>query len=749
MAQRPRFFLLAALVTGFAYGALAVRLFPAERQLLKYPLTARQYLAGQLPPERLLDFSPLYFYLHVLQEWLLPGRWQVVVALQIIAAAGAAWLLGLLLLRFFPVWIAVTGALAFAASRSVLVYAGVLEPEAFLILALIGFLLLAGSPRRGHRVGAGIALAVCLSIRPSALPLMAIVPIYYLVNDGRVRWASPTITVLAPALVVLLALSVRNGIATGDYSPVVMNPGFVFYDGNNPLSSGRSAIYSPVVGELQYVLSDIPDSPHLGYRLVASRASGRELSTAEANRYWRDKALAFVRDEPGRFVTLRARKAYTSFHGYRFHDLIPADRFDRRLSEHGIPSLPIAPLAALGMFGLVVSLRQWRRWLLVYALFASQLAVLMGMYVSERQRLALLPALIFFACAGLAALAGADRRKVAAGVAVCVVLTGIFSIPLIRAREDRHVWEVYELREREWTGAFVLRDAGRLEEAERAAAIAYAAAPWLVDYSRPAGLRFEGGFDERALEVIVADDGDPSRQFDRAQLLLAAGRLDEAEDVLQDLVDRGERFDRGFLSSSEPLHYLGRVSAARGRRDEAVERMTAALAAAPGDPFTLAWLAALTGDEAYRRRIARYFSEVDAALQVGLAQLELGDADAAAASLSEAVRLLPELWRAKMYLAAALGAMGDDERAVRAYLEAAAQRSEPVMLEDEIVPIFARASPNATDSLRYEYGLVLARYGRLSEALVELRAADSAGTRPEVASSIADVERLLRGGASP
>jgi Flp pilus assembly protein TadD len=365
------------------------------------------------------------------------------------------------------------------------------------------------------------------------------------------------------------------------------------------------------------------------------------------------------------------------------------------------------------------------------------------MYVSERQRLALLPALAFFACAGLAALAALERRRRLWAAAGCAGLAVLFSIPLARAREDRHIWDVYETRERVWAAAFALRSEGRTADAEQAAALAYAAAPWLEDYSRPAGLRFEGGFPERALEALGPADGHPSRQLDRARLLLAAGRDGEAEELLEHLVERGARFDRGFLQSSEPLHYLGRIAAGRGERDEAIRRMTEALAATPGDPFTLAWLAALTGDDGYRRRIARYFSEVDAALLVGSAQLESGDPAGASASLGEAVRLLPELWRGRMYLAAALGARGDVEGAVRVYLEAAAERSDPVMLEDQIVPIFARASTYETNPLHYEYGLVLARYGRLEAALAELRAADPTGARPEVAAAIAEVERLL------
>jgi tetratricopeptide (TPR) repeat protein len=746
MSDTRKTSLLIAAVTGSLYGVLTVAFFPMELQLRKYPMAAAQYLADVLPPERVLDFSPLYLYLHLLNTWTFGASRSVIVALQILAVAAAAALLFLFLVRTLPSWVALAGTAAFALNRSVVAYAAVLEPEAFLLLALIAFLYFSTSSNARDHLLAGGALAVAVAIRPNALLLMLFVPALYALDNewkGRRGWIAPTLRVVTPALVVLLALAVRNERLGGGLSPVAMNPGFVLYEGNNPLSSGRSAIYPPSVGELSYYLTEDPDSPHLGYRMVASRSSGRSLTTAEANRFWRARTLDFIADEPFHFAGRLATKAYSAFHSHRFHDLIPAERFDRRMSERWIPTVPFALVAALALLGVVLGRAGWRRSLLLHGLFASQLLILVGVYVSERQRLALLPALIFFASVALAYLVRAKRGERIALGAACVVLAGLLSIPLSRAREERHVFRVYEVRERTWLPSFALRDQGRNVEAAEAAVVAYAVAPWLADYSRPAKLPLEKSLAEGALDVVRAGDANPSRQLDRAQLLMAAGRLAEAEELLASLVAREEKFDRGFLQSSQPLHYLGRIQAMRGQRDEAVASFTDALAAAPGDPFTLAWLAALTGEDEFRRRIVRYFSEVDAALLVGVAQLEAGDAHGAASSLSEAVRLVPELWRAKIYLAAALGAKGDLGGAVKVYMEAMTQRSDPVMLEERIVPIFAAAAGSGEPAPHYEHGLVLAQFGRFAEALGELELADPGGARPEVAAMIADVERRM------
>jgi tetratricopeptide (TPR) repeat protein len=577
------------------------------------------------------------------------------------------------------------------------------------------------------------------------LPLLAVVPIFFRLNAPRERWLRATALVLAPPLLVLLALGLRNGLAADSYSPLGMNAGFVFFEGNNPLSSGRSAVYPPLVGELNIEGGGQPDAPHLAYRRVAEQSSGRALSTAEANRFWRRKALDFIADHPGRFLALSGSKSWFVLHEHRRHDLVPAERYEQRLRALRIPAVPLAIVWPLALFGLAVSLPRWRELLLLYALLASQTAVLVLVYVSERQRLPLLPCLVFFACAALTHAATAPRRRVAGLAAATLLFAALLTRPNAVIREDRHVWAAYQAREQVWQGAFRLRDEGRLDEAAQASVLAYAAAPWLRDYSRPAGLGFlPGEFAERALAALGAEDDHPSRRFDRAQLLIDAGRWEEAETLLHRLVSEGDRFDRGPLQSSQPLYYLARIAAVRGRPEEALGYLGRALEAAPGDPFVMAELSALTGDGAHRQTIARYFSEIEAARLTGMAQLELGTRDRGVAELSRAVQLLPELWRTKIYLAAALGAQGNGEAAIQRYREAMAQRNDPALLEGRIVPVFAAAAAGAPGGAlaHFQYGGVLAQFGRYDEALEALRIARAFGGGQEVEEAIAEVERM-------
>jgi Flp pilus assembly protein TadD len=549
--------------------------------------------------------------------------------------------------------------------------------------------------------------------------------------------------VLLPPLIVLVALSARNGLASGSFSPLGMNPGFVFFEGNNPLSAGKSSVYPPLVEALKSDLSDQPDNPHVAYRLLAERNTGRELTNAEANQYWRRKALRFIADEPGRYLSLLGTKAYAAFHGYRRHDVATAQAFDARLGEGAVPSFPFALLAALALCGLYATSKSNRSALLVHALLATQLALMLAMYVSERQRLALLPGLIFLACGALSYLVSASRTRRATLISAAAMLTVLFSLPSFRAREDVHLWGAYQASDRAWRESLRLLEERRPRESADSAALAFARAPWLEDYLRPAELSFApDGYAGRALAMLNADESGPSELFDRAQLMIAAGRYGDAETVLRSLIERGERFDRGQIHSSDPGFFLARSLAAQGRRREAVDELRRALSAHPGDPFVLAELAALTGDARYQQLIVRYYGETEAHFLIGMAQIEHGEPSLR--NMAETVRRVPELWRARIYLAAALGSEGDLDSAARVYREATERKQTPAMLEERIVPIFesaARASP-ADWAAHFEYGLVLRQFGRFDEALEALHAALSLEPRPEIEAAIAEVGRM-------
>ncbi len=735
------------LMTLLVHGLLAMTLFPADRQFFKYTQSARQYLENALPAERLFDLSPLYFYLHLLQNSILPGGEALIQGLQILLVALSAALLLLVLARYFPLGLATAGAMVFALNRSVVEYAAILEPEAFLLFFLLGFVYCCLQPKRGYTLASGIFFALCLLVRPNFLPLLLVVPLFFRVQEGPAKWLKSAGVFLAPALVAILLLTARNYAQLGTPSPMVMNPGYVFFEGNNPLSSGQSAAYPPLVGELKQEIPGQPDNPHVTYRLIARRSSGAQLSAAEVNAWWAGRAVNFILDNPLHFLQLLATKAYFLFHDFRRFDLPVAYLYDAALQQKLVPFFPFALVSAMALVGLAAAWRQRRHYFLCYAIFLLQAFLMLAMYVSDRQRVVLLPFFVFFACVGGLWLWERARGGLLLLPAVLLLALGLY-VPLDIMRDDLYLWERYELSDRHWMEAVRKRDAGHPQDAANHAARSLAAAPWLIDYSRPAWLTYgPGGPVAEALKVMEKERSPSfSAAFDYGVMLLHSSRIDEAEGVFDELVKADRRLDRSFLQSSQPLYYLARVAALRGNLSQSIQFLEQAAVKSPGDPFVLAQLAAISGIDDYERLISRYFGEIDAAFLVGRACVENGRWDKAVEKLSLVSKHIPELRRTRIYLAASLGAVGDYERAAEIYLAATQGRSDPVLLEREILTVFdefvTKNPGNA--AARHVYGVALAHFGYFSRALEEQKVAYALMPGPKIFSEIQWLMKALQ-----
>ena len=473
---------------GVAAATLAVHVLialstPLPGYFRKYALAAEQHLSGELPGERLMDFSPLYFHLSVAAERWLPAPEAAVHWLQVVLVAASAGLLFRVLRRRFAWPLAATMVAVFALDRHVLIYERILEPEVLLLFFLLGFLYVLDRGRSPilETWAAGGFAALSIATRPTFLPVFLLTPLYFALGD-RQRWRRRSAALLLPVAAMLGLLMVRAARIAGDPRTPVMNPGTVFFEGNNPLSRGTSAIYPPLVLELVRHGGEIPDSAHHFYRLAARADAGRELSIAEVNAYWTDRAMAFVRAEPGRFARLVVEKLNRCFHAFRWHDIPIAWQYDLWLA---VPTVSFALLATLALLGGLFEVRRWRRSLLFYAAGLAQLAVMLTFYVSARQRLILVPVAIYFAAVAVERFSGLGRRAVAWG-ALVLLITLVLWIP-----DDRMRDESYRRRGHLETDRLLheIRDKSREEPLALHADLAVAAmasAPWWLDWLRPA-----------------------------------------------------------------------------------------------------------------------------------------------------------------------------------------------------------------------------------------------------------------------
>jgi hypothetical protein len=711
----------AGLTTFALHGLIALWLpLPSFR---KYSLAAEQYLTGALPQERLMDFSPLYFHLSVLLERLVGQPEKVLEWLQIGLAALAVGLFGLLLLRRFPRPLALGALLVMMLDRHLLVYTRILEPEALLLFLVLVVLVALQAEHRAAPLVAGLAAGLALATRPTFLPVFLLVPLYFrwratTSGEENRRWRHQGLIFALPVLTALLLLAARAQVLTGNFRAPLMNPGTVFFEGNNALSHGTSAKYPPVVLNFVRHAGYVPDSAHQHYRAVARAAAGRHLSIAEVNSFWFDRTLAYLRAEPGRAVALWAEKLGRVFHGFSWHDIPSAWVYDQRLP---LPTLSFALLAALALPGALFEARRWRQSRFFYVLAGSQISVMVVFYVSARQRLILLPAALYFAAVTLEWMVQ-KRFRALPLLLLVAFLTLSLSLPddpqrdEVRQRQshlatDRLVQEIIQLGATE-----------PLAHHAHLAVQAVVASPWWLDGLNPAFFpRHRGSLQQQVVNSLTqASDGVPSiGEFDLAEMELRVGRVKSAEQRLTRLVDAEIVVYRGSRQTSLPRMLLGRARALLGDSEGGVRVLQEALERSPGEPFVLSDLFVLTQDPFYRERLDAYWSGPDVHYLLGRAFLAHGRNREAAQELTTLVDQLGDFRDARVLLAAALGGVDEIDAAAKHFLKAMRQVSEPLLEEEAIVDIFRRWSAAHPESFEAQLfaARVLHHHGYFREAL--------------------------------
>lgn len=727
---------IAALVF-LAHWAISL-LAPLPGTFGKYPMAARQLRSGEMAAERLIDFSPLYLELNRLGlrcepllgplETFLPWLQIALFALAVAAAATVAS-------RHLGRRAALAFALLLAGERHAVIYVRVLEPEVLLLALLAAWLYFLD--REGDRptlrelAAAGVAAALAIATRPTLLPVFLLAaPLFLAFRLGFRRDFRPwrafsraLAVFLLPLAVAAALLSLRAAAATGDFRSPAMNPGTVFFEGHQPLSTGTSARYPPAVHLAVRGEPDTqPDVAHVVYRRIAREESGdRALPIAAVNDFWAGRAFAFAGDRQLLAFRRAVKQLRYALHAYLFHDVSQAMLLEQRV---GRLFVPFSLLAALAVWGAVAALPRYRRLLLFYAILAAQLGVMTLFYVSARQQMVLLPALVLFALVGVADL----RARGRSGLLLGLLLLGLALALAVRdpaQNEDLYLRTSFSssLALREPLTARLGAGAAMASLREEICAAA-AEMPSRLEDTRPAGYpqdaeSLESCVARRLRQRLANARGwqQASLEFDLAVVELLLGRLGEAEALLRPLAESGLRFPRDGADPSLPEYYLARIAFLRGDPAAARATLEKALEASPGEPFVLADLGALTGEEGYRRLLLRYYSQLDESWIAGRAQLFYRHPEAARAALEAVVARLPKVRRPRLELAIALGELGRDREALQQLQTAYQGPGEPCAQASRVLPLLERlASRAATPRDRAAVGILLYHHGAYRRA---------------------------------
>ncbi len=654
----------------------------------KYPIAAQKYIDGTLEPERLADFSPLYLYLHIIVHKHFDNPVSVILWFHILLTSVSSVFLFNLLRKHCRLSISLLGAIVFITNQSVIVYTSTFEPEPLMICFILGYLVFAQQIRPLPAFAAGLFLSLSLLTRSNFLPLILITPlVYWQLEKNRKRCVRAVILFLIPITIALSFLIARNTTITGTLTLFSMNPGQVFFEGNNPISTGESGIYPPLVYDSREDFPPGSDYRHELYRIFVQRIAEKSISVAESNRYWMNKAKHFIFDHPGRFFSSLLTKISFFFHGYKRHDIWYLHVKDQNV-ESVLPFLPFAWVSAMALVGLVISVNAWKENALIYAVFFTQFGIMLLTYVSERQRVGIIALMIFFAAQVLEVVI--QKKKYTIVTVSVVILALIFNTQDDLILEDIHVYRATQRSDEMFRRSVDYRLKKDLPMAAQANVFAFAAAPWREDNIRLSELPFHPkAFQEQALETaLLLNDTTPSARFDLAILYIANNKLDEAESILRKLIQLDYKFNRRYTQSSLPDYYLACIFKLRGNSTQAVAHLKRALHKNPGDPWVLSLLAVLTNDKNYEDRIFRYFDDIDAAFFLGQASLKTGRNEKAVQHFSYVVNRLPEYRKGLIYYSLALGAAGRYGQAAESYLTAMNMRRDPIFREKDIINIF-------------------------------------------------------------
>ncbi|MFN8549457.1 MAG: tetratricopeptide repeat protein [Candidatus Eisenbacteria bacterium] len=299
---------LALLVVAVGLRVLTIQSFAGDLRMQDPILDARYYLdlaarlsVGQGWPPGPIFMSPLF-------PWLLSGLFHFASATPLTVHLALAFL-GLATLTLLvatvrrdfgsgPAWCA---ACLFVLFGPILAMEGQILTESLLLL--LGVAAIRLWPRdQTNPAWSDFLFGVVtglLTIGRGVYLLLAAVAVAAL--GAKRRWLRGGL-VLVGAIIALLPLAVRQTQTSGHFSILTMNGGMNLYLGNNRTARG---IYSlpPEV--------DLEKDPTAARS--ASIAVGRNLTLAESDRYWRDRAIGALRADPARAAWLMGRKALLFF----------------------------------------------------------------------------------------------------------------------------------------------------------------------------------------------------------------------------------------------------------------------------------------------------------------------------------------------------------------------------------------------------------------------------------------------------
>jgi tetratricopeptide (TPR) repeat protein len=376
----------------------------------KYPFFVEKLARGAHIGERLVDLSPFYLYCLTFLKKVFGVDWTFVKFIQSFVGALNCLLLYAVGSRAFRKEVGFLAALIFAVYGNLIILESTLEPTVFVLLfnlLSVYFLLLSeddspGRVPRGPRplIG-GFFAGLSIITKPNFLlflPLAAVWLVFALRSGNQTlplrQRLSNALFFCAAALLVVMPITVRNYIKLHDFVLVTADAGKVFFHGSGKGATALEGTGVPDEGFVEERAAE-PDYSHVLYRKTAARLSGKKLSPSESSMFWVRRALSDILMDPVSYLKLEVKKLFYFFNDYEMHYI--ASAYKEYKASLSFPLVRYGIIASLGLLGMVLAIRDFKGFSLVYGVVFVYLLSCVLFRVQSRYRTPAVPYLCLFA----------------------------------------------------------------------------------------------------------------------------------------------------------------------------------------------------------------------------------------------------------------------------------------------------------------------------------------------------------------
>lgn len=321
--------------------------------------------------------------------------------------------------------------------RPAIVYETFLLPTTigiFINLLLLSILVLRepGDPLK-RLIPAGLLLGLGTLVQGNLLLFLPFIIVWLFIREPVNKRAGAIGIFLAGTFLVILPVTLRNGIRGGDCVLISSHAGVNFYMGNHDSATG---VFSFGDGAVH-----TPENINLyESKRIAEEKLGTGLKPSEISSYWMRRGLGWIREEPGEYIILLGRKAVLFWNDMEIPDNVDMNFFQERLPI--LRSAPFlfgitAPFGVLGLFALAGR----RRGTVLLLFLAAQFLSALIFYTHSRYRMPFAVVLTIPAAVGVLTMARGVRRWglprmiwTVASVAVLFVLINYDLMGSARAR---------------------------------------------------------------------------------------------------------------------------------------------------------------------------------------------------------------------------------------------------------------------------------------------------------------------------